>query len=353
MNNLAPIFNHSEIQTKAFPTIPGKIIIHEFLKHVEETGEPDTWRFHSPNQPTPNSKFEELCDFSVPQKHRRTVGMASCPICSPLAPKYFNGFLAWFPTEGVVRAIGRDCAKNHFGFDVVNAARARRLAIEKRESAQDYLIRTYPKVKSITDKVIGLQPKARVVDLMQRKLWQLTSKSAVKEFTKYAKSGYLSVYQTEAIQTQDRFGRPIQSHIEKEIERYPVAGIDFLARKISVAAHATNTVNALNLIEQKTDQEALDFVADKLSSDEYLYQAEKLVRNAEIAAITFETYLSDAETFFANANLVNLSNWSQHSLVNSPIIFHVDPKISETLKLRVLGKTWTSMPLGQLFARRK
>jgi hypothetical protein len=231
LNNIALARNQDNTRQKEFPTLPGRNFIVEFLKHVEETGQPDTWRYHRASKPPPQADFEELCDFDVPLKHRQLVGMASCPICSPMTPKYFNGFLAWFPAEGVLRAIGRDCAKNHFGFDVVNAARARRLSSEKRDSAQEYLIQTYPKVKSISDRVVGLLPKARVVDLMQRKLWQLTSKSAVKELIKHAKSGYLSVYQTESVQSQDRFGRPIESRIEREIERYPVAGIGFLARK--------------------------------------------------------------------------------------------------------------------------
>jgi hypothetical protein len=103
-----------------FPNRPGKLILDEFRSWVGETGQPDLWRYHDPSSPPRDQDFEELIHFSIPTQKRADVDMASCPICSPLSPKYFEGVLAWFPLEGVLRAIGHECAKGHFGAAIAN-----------------------------------------------------------------------------------------------------------------------------------------------------------------------------------------------------------------------------------------
>lgn len=320
----------------------------EFLQHIAETSAPDTWRFHTVTQPSMGVSFEEVCDFLIAKKFHDAPGKASCPICSPQAPKYFHGFLAWFPVEGCLRAIGRDCAVNHFGHAAVSASKSRKMAKDKREAAEEYLIATYPRVKSITDQVLKLLPKAKIVDLMQRKLWSAASKASVNHLYKLGKNGHLSVFEKEIVHTEDRFGRSGQSENFREVRSFQVREFDFLGKKQSVAEHAESTVRALNQIEQKTDEEALNFVANQLSTDQYLFEAERLVRNAEKAANDLFSYVGNAETFFSRDNLQSLVDWSGNKLAEPPVLFMLDPTRVEAIKVRSPGKAWTTIPLEQL-----
>src|SRR5262245_17369395 len=127
-----------------FTARPGHFYAEQFLTHVRETGRPDTWEYHDRSKPPSDSDFEEVRRFAIPEKLRPDVGKATCPICSPNAGKYYEGALAWFPAEGVLRAIGHECAETHFGVHRTNAAYAARIARERRESAEDYLLATLP-----------------------------------------------------------------------------------------------------------------------------------------------------------------------------------------------------------------
>ena len=286
------------IQSKPFPIRPGSDVINEFLKHVRETGKPDTWRHHNASRPLPNAEFEDLKDFVVPKEFHETVGKASCPICSPSSPKYFSGFLAWFVEEGVLRAIGNECAKKHFGHEAINAAKAVRRSIERREQAQDYLLATYPRAKSITDEVVKLGPKARVADLVVRKLWNAASKSKCKDLLKRVREGHLAIYDEITTSTTDQFGQVHPERIQTEVSRVEVEGTSVLGLRFSVAALFENTITALHAIENRSDDEALEFVANKLSTDQFLYDAEKLVRNAEDAAQKLTSQIAEVERFF-------------------------------------------------------
>jgi hypothetical protein len=348
LKTLAAANELKDIKPKQFASYPGRDIEIEFLRYVAETGAPDTWRFHTVSQPPSGAKFEEVCDFVIAKKFHQAPGKASCPICSPQAPKYFHGFLAWFPDEGCLRAIGRDCAVNHFGVAAMSASRSRKLSRDKRQAAEEYLIATYPRVKSITDKVMGLKSKTRIVDLMQRKLWDAASKAAVNQLYKLGKSGYLSVYQREIVHIEDRFGRSGETVNFREVSRHPVKGFEFLSKKVSVAKLWADTLQALTQIEQKTDDEALNFVANELSSDQFLFEAERLVRNAEQAADQVFEYILDAELFFSRENLQTLVDWSGNRLSESPVIFMLDQNMAEVVKIRSPSKAWTKVPLDQL-----
>ena len=331
-----------------FQTRPGQALIADFINHLKNTGKPDTWEHHTPTPPPANADFEILLeDFEVPKKFHDVVGKASCPICSPLAPKYFRGFLAWFPAEGVIRAIGHECAKRHFGASALAVAHAQETARLRRTKAEEYLIETYPRVKAITDEVLKVLPRVKLVELMHKKFWGACSRTAARALLKQVKGAYLPIYQDLQTNTIDRFGQSKEARTQEEIERIPFVGSGFLSWKTSISAHATNTISALRQIESRSDDEALDFVANRLFRDDYLYQAETLVRGATDAAQLLFNHLDDTSSFFSRANLANLSRWSSHTNLSAPVMFRYDNSNPNEVFVRGQNKPWTRIPLDQ------
>jgi hypothetical protein len=346
----------SKSSVALFKDYPGQFYIDDFIGHLRATGQPDTWRFHCVDPPLVNEdNFVELCSFSVPTHLRAKVGMATCPICSALSPQYYDGKLVWFPLENVVRAIGIDCAKKLFGSEVVEDAARANKAKSLKYGAQDYLLDAYPRVRAITDKVVRSLPTARIVDLLQQKLWALTSKSACNGLYKHAKTGSLKIFDQVQSPSSDRFGNIKFVTTQVEVMSYPVVGVGFLGRSISVASHASNTIEALNRIEVQSNgaqlmsqDQALEFITTTLENESYLWEAERLVKQALEAAKSLDGYLEDAHRFFSASNLKNLHDWSNHRLVAAPIQVWFDQNFPLEVKVGKPGRRIEALPLGQL-----
>jgi hypothetical protein len=95
---------------------PSESDIALFLDHVRETGEPESFPGICRTKPPRASRPIFLRRFDIDRKKRRDGQMAPCPICSPNDSKFLHGgYLAWYPDEGVIRAIGPECGDTVFG----------------------------------------------------------------------------------------------------------------------------------------------------------------------------------------------------------------------------------------------
>ena len=100
---------------RRFRKRPAHKHVQDFLRHVAATGEPHHWPTLSTTTPSSDSQPVLLQDFRIPDKFRGgPQSRAPCPICSPFFPKYENGYLAWHPDDGLIRAIGHECGKDFF-----------------------------------------------------------------------------------------------------------------------------------------------------------------------------------------------------------------------------------------------
>lgn len=108
---------------RRFRKRPAQKYVQDFVHHLAATGEPHSWPTLSTTTPSENSKPVLLQDFRIPDKFRRgPQSRAPCPICSAFYPKYENGYLAWHPDDGFVRAIGHECGKDFFEGDAFTEA---------------------------------------------------------------------------------------------------------------------------------------------------------------------------------------------------------------------------------------
>lgn len=328
-----------------FTTYPGKNVIADFMAWVEKTGSPDTWRHHDPNPPQPQP-YEELVPFGVPHKLRAQVGMASCPICSPNAPKYFEGVLVWFPREGKLRAIGHDCAAGHFGQMAVNAAVQKRKHREQLTSAEDYLLETLPKIASIRTETQNLQSVARDIDATRHTFWLRTSKADCIMLARLGQSGTLAIETTKSAASVDQYGVDHSRRVANQVAVFQVRGLEFLRRKFLVASLAINTLTALQLCRAATSEEALHLLSDgELSKPDYMFQAERVTRAAIKNFDTLQQAVEEARDFLASSNLMKLTAWSTHPDSLSPIIIRYDPKMPGHVHVRSRAKAGADVPI--------
>lgn len=337
--------------TGPFTDRPGSHIIQDFRTHLAETAKPDTWRYHEPSQPPRDQDFEELLRFEIPDKKRRDVGKASCPICSPMAPKYFEGALAWFPNEGVLRAIGHECASSHFGVARHNAAIAKRRHREAVIRAQDFLLDALPRVVAFREEAGALEAAASDVDRLRQAFWSRSSKPACTRLARAGREGLLTVEEHKEIAAVDAYGKGRQQHQAQVVAAYRVAAMGFLTRKFLVLGQARNTALALSQVQAAADEEsALVFVCDVLHKDEYLFEAERIARAAVDELKKLQMTIDEAKTFIAPANLTALAEWSGDARSGAPVQFDFHPRFPRIVRIRSAGKRWCEIKFPDTLA---
>jgi hypothetical protein len=98
------------VRRSLFPTRPSGVVTQGFLRHVAETGCPETFAQISTTRPPSEGDLKVLTRFSASREKRLDQALAPCPICSPWDPKYLTGVLIWCEADAAIYAIGIECA---------------------------------------------------------------------------------------------------------------------------------------------------------------------------------------------------------------------------------------------------
>lgn len=98
-----------------FSSRPSVDFVRRWHRHIEHTGEPETFEYISRDRPARGAQVRLLSsDIAVPLD-KRGGERVPCPLCSPSSPKFGTGRMAWFPEEKAARFIGHTCAKRYLG----------------------------------------------------------------------------------------------------------------------------------------------------------------------------------------------------------------------------------------------
>lgn len=317
-----------------FRTWPAENVVRDFLEHVRVTGQPDLWEHHTASRPPADQDFIVLREFGIPEERRAEVGKATCPICSPSSGKYFHGALAWFPREGVVRAIGIECAKGHFGQDRFQRARdegERHRAIQR---AQDTLLDLLPRLPELREAVDALLPICVAADRFRDHFVTAVSASAAKALAKQGQGGELIIEEMVTVDVADRYGVDRKSRTSREVGRLKVQGMSLLSSTASAAAAARNASAALDAVQAVTPEEALEVVTTKLADPVDLFQAETVARRMHDEVQKVWKLVCEARAFVTMANLLALDQWANHHLVSPPFEMSFDPRYAARITVR-------------------
>lgn len=314
---------------KPFPDKPAPIVVERFFAYLNATGRPHTWEHHDHSRPPPDQDFEELRTFEVPEKFRAEVGMAPCPVCCPDAPKYLSGVLCWFPEEGVLRCIGRECAAGHFGNERAARARNTRKRQEALEIAERALEEGLPLLEGRRCKVASKLDRAAELDRVRELFDAHATKAGRRALVRLASSsGGLPINEVETAKGVDRFGDDRDERIERTVEIVRLDGLAFLRRDKSLGNLASGTERALGLLPEECSEDSiLDYIIERSEGDGgELLNARTLLLNAETAFDELMTELDAAERFLAPANLIRLARWWDDHRTSPPFQFRYDQR---------------------------
>lgn len=142
-----------------FDVRPTPAYIEAWRKHISDTGSPETFDNVSTTQPPKTASVILLSEeLRVPTSLRPAGDRVPCPLCSPSAPKFGTGRMAWFPAERAVRFIGHSCAKHYLG---ENYSAAERLF--KIEAACARYLELWPKLQDHRAKLCAVAKKLNAV----------------------------------------------------------------------------------------------------------------------------------------------------------------------------------------------
>jgi hypothetical protein len=314
----------SEIQKTTmgpFKDWPADSVIEDFRAHVLETGRPDTWVHHTASKPPADDDYHEVISFAIPQSKRADVGMASCPICSPSAPKYYEGSLAFFPSEGVLRAIGHECAKAHFGHERAANAKVER----QRRLAENFLLDELPKHCFLGERAARLEAPAAAADDLRAALFRAASKAGWQRVARLGAAGFLPIEEVEDVHVVDGYGRGSTVQRSRVVETVEVTGLSFLMEQNSTLLAAQNAIGAAGQVAACTVEEALELVVALSPDLDHLLEAERLLRAAVMAVEQLERKIAEAAAFVSPSNLQRLNDWTHDNRVDVGVVVSFSP----------------------------
>lgn len=317
-----------------FNNHPGSYYVELFKKHLAKTGDPTTWIYHTHTKPPVDAEFLVLCDVEIPPLLRKKVGMARCPICSPNSPKYFSGNLVWFPDEGVIRAIGIECSKKHFGAEATNRERSTRLADERRSLAQDFLLERLHKLAHWKKYAEQSIPVARELDKFRNAVWKAAGKDEWKNLIKQSADGKLKLYKKIQVPKTDKYGETKMVSELTENGYIKINGLNFLKKSPSIEAKAKNAFEAFKRVHATSnEEETLEFITNTLDRDDYLFEVEKLTKAAIEDIDELRKIRVEAKAFYKPENLMKLSDWASNKGANTQIVFKYNTAYRNRVKV--------------------
>jgi hypothetical protein len=286
--------------------------VDSFLGWVARTGRPHDWRLLVLSKPPADCLFEIGAKFEVPAELRSKVQRAPCPICQPNSPKYYSGYLIFFPNEGTYRAIGHVCGGKHFGaerFEIQVKALKSRLG---EESALEFLFVNLPNTHILRAAALALLERGREIDKLRATLLGKITQALANRILRHGGDGLLRVFGEREVSAVGTDGRESRKREAVEVANFPMSGLGFLRSGYSAEAWATNALKELAEMPGPSDdsiQAALiawgehpgRYAAAKRS---YLGAVENLLKARAL--------VSEAKSFLHQENIRSLGRWAAH-----------------------------------------
>jgi len=321
-DELAASFNRA-----IFDGPPPPNIVQDFISFVGTKGTPHLWRYHLHTKPDKHAQFRILLRFSIPEKFRKGVGRAPCPICSPNSPKYFDGMLVWFKEEKVLRAIGDDCGRSHFGRGIFDEAYKE---FEKRrsdEAASNFLINNLPYVSDAMQKIEGLKGQAGSIDLVRQQTKRALVNNISKAIERAGNESRLKFYEQRRVpvfdrdgsQKVDKDGELITRPENFEVSSLPFNGIR-LNKNPNVLSLLNNAYTMLEKLKSANETEAY-LLWSNLVDEDRLEEAASNLRSAIRSYEEASQLFLETQLFLKEENIKNLQKWGADNL--SPVRFRV------------------------------
>jgi hypothetical protein len=258
-------------------------------------------------------------------------------VCRPNGPKYWEGYLVWFPQDDAYRAIGHRCGLKFFGASFGDQVEE----LEKRkgdERAVNYLLDNLPTVSRFRLLAEGLLLRNGELDRNRSDLVKVMGRSLVQRLVKEGSEGRLSITDDMLVPSAGADGRATEKRQTVVVAEYPISELDFIRDQRLGVSWAINSLTALRGLPETDNEIQEDLLAWSQTlgacSEARLrleYAFAELVRAVE--------FCRRAVTFFSEPNFASLQAWT------------MDPRCPIELRAGIdtAGRLTVSVPGGKIF----
>jgi hypothetical protein len=284
-------------------------------RHLRETHSPETllglaWTKAPRDQP-----YDIVQDFRLQPVKRTDRAMAPCPLCCLHSPKYYEGSLAWFPSEGVYRCIGRDCASHHIGTIEARLARKRYERAQQSEADFEFVFDNLGLVPEMIQCVERATAAAKEIERLSYQFGRVVAvRKSLYDATR-DHHGRLTLYEPKLVDQFDfKTGKiePVTQY--QPLDFGVLKGAQLLRGHLGYSLELRSVLVALQAISQGEENEAQQWTFASCADAGALAQATGLLRQSARRYLRVEEKLRDTFSFFSEANFVLLKNFGEHTL---------------------------------------
>lgn len=302
-------------QLDAYPTYPWAVR-SPFLKHVAATAHPETFPTICTSTPPRDARVEIVAEFTADRSKRPDSQPVPCPICSPNAPKYLEGRLAWFPDEGVIRAIGHECGDKYFDGVTFRRAVAASRHRDALLAAEEYLEHHLHYVRRWSAVCDALDPACREAQRLHDRFIK-DAPRLYHHLSEIKRSGGLLAVTVEVRRASGEGPRGLRTSggsIDVREEDFGIlTGDSMLTRSFAPLRKLIGIRTSLTEIDVGEDRTAaFDWICDNSASLDRLTHAVKVIQKAQADYAELRHRLDSIAAFFTPENFQRLNASGGH-----------------------------------------
>jgi hypothetical protein len=308
------------------------------VQYLRQHHSPETLAGVKHSRP-PKGAVPVLVEHIYLLREKREDGKAApCPICSPTAPKYLHGALAWFPDEGVYRCIGIECIARLCGADAAYKVRRDYDVAKARAADFEYAFEHIIKTPAMRAYFQALLPAAQHAEGLRQGLGRAEVRAPLWKAVKPTE-GRLVGWEKKSVMRFNADTKEMDERTELvPVEFGLVAGLSALANDLPLSRDVRIQINNLNhFCFEDAEERVLDLHNDHQS----LAAFRKAVSDASRTRKRVEERVRGVLAFFDPANFQRLNKFGMDPRTSLSLfasvkghIYKIGPTMTDAVELR-------------------
>lgn len=291
----------------------------EFIKHVKETYQPETFPGLYWGRLKKNERFEVIHTFAVDRKKRPEGDYIPCPMCQR-REKFLEGALVFISARQCIAVIGRECASA----EVKHAAYSKKKKDDERRQHEDFLMTRLVKVPEMLRELEVMKPIAMELENIFHK-FKREAPTIHKALRQMRKSGGDYVL-TEMVDNQAvEFDPRLPKKVARDAYFGSLRGDAMVATKCTFLIDVRRYEQWLLSFDGCDDEEkAMEATIGLLERNEAA-TAVKYIGEAGRQLPKLKQSMSEACFFFSDTHVADLREWATDRL--QPLPFTVQRNV--------------------------
>jgi len=293
---------------KHFRERPSIEIINDIMKHIKAGKEPHEWWGHTHTRPPKVGRLEYLGEFQIPDSRKKVAKWAVCPCCTPDHRKYGRGMIGWFPDEGVIRLIGRDCFRS-FNRESHDRALQELRATEQRRKDENFILSKAPRLKDVLDTAEHALDVAKAFDEFRSELKRELEKRNMPLWDHVKREGQLFVYERQSILRVGANGDEYIEYVEAPKVISSINGYNFIGNeKMLISKFLLRNINNLKMAMGNVNFSDNSGVVDTVERSRLIRVVTRCVSSIRDSI----SFIKENRKFATVLTINSLRTWGRH-----------------------------------------